>query len=190
MTSLADIVSTYGYLAVVIGTMLEGEIVLVVAGFLAHQGYLNIDGVMLCAFFGSLTGDQCFFLLGRGKGAEFLSRRPHWQARTQRIRTMLHEHKRKVMLGFRFMYGLRSVVPLVLGASGFPLRMFIAYNAIGAALWAVVVGYGGYFFGYALEAFFDDISKYEHWVIGALVVGGMGLWLYHRFREKKRNRTA
>ncbi len=190
MISLSEFISTYGYLAVVLGTMLEGEIVLVVAGFLAHQGYLGIEGVILCAFVGSLTGDQAFFLLGRRKGAESLARRPRWQARTERIRSMLHEHKRKVMLGFRFMYGLRSVVPFVLGASGFPLRMFIVYNGIGAALWAVAVGYGGYFFGYALESFFADISKYEHWAIAALIVGGFALWLFHRIREKKRIRKG
>lgn len=189
MTTLPEIISTYGYLAVVLGTMVEGEVVLVIAGFLAHQGYMHIEGVMLCAFLGSLTGDQCFFLLGRNKGAEFLARRPKWQARTERIQARLHRHKRTVMLGFRFMYGLRCVVPFMLGSSGFPLRMFIVYNAIGAAAWAVVVGFGGYFFGYALEAMFKDISKYEHWAIGALVVGSLILWLFHRQRDKKRSRA-
>ena len=58
------LIQTYGYVAILVGTFLEGETVLVLGGLAAHQGYLQLPGVMLAAFAGTLIGDQLFFFLG------------------------------------------------------------------------------------------------------------------------------
>lgn len=55
---------TYGYWAILIGTFLEGETILVLGGLAAHMGYMDLTGVILTAFAGSLCGDQLFFLPG------------------------------------------------------------------------------------------------------------------------------
>ena len=46
MNHLSDFVTHYGYWAVVVGCLLEGETLLVLAGFAAKQGYLNLPLVM------------------------------------------------------------------------------------------------------------------------------------------------
>ena len=66
--SLEELVANYGYLAIVIGTFLEGETILVLGGFAAHRGFLELPWVMLCAFLGSMAGDQTFFYIGRRNG--------------------------------------------------------------------------------------------------------------------------
>ncbi len=65
MMTLESFIQTYGYLALLVGTFLEGETILVLAGFAAHLGYLNLPWVILVAFVGTLSGDQLFFYLGR-----------------------------------------------------------------------------------------------------------------------------
>jgi len=75
--TLESIVDTYGYVAVLLGTFLEGETILVLGGFAAHRGYLALPGVILAAFIGSLCGDQLFFFLGRRHSQAVLARRPH-----------------------------------------------------------------------------------------------------------------
>ena len=49
--TLESIVDTYGYLAVLLGTFLEGETILVLGGFAAHRGYLALPWVIVAAFF-------------------------------------------------------------------------------------------------------------------------------------------
>lgn len=71
-----QLIIDYGYLALFIGTFLEGETILVIAGFLAHSGYLELHWVILSAFLGTFAGDQTFFYLGRFKGIAFLEKRP------------------------------------------------------------------------------------------------------------------
>jgi len=51
---------TYGYWDILIGTFLEGETILVLGGLAAHMGYMDLSGVILSAFTGSLCGDQLF----------------------------------------------------------------------------------------------------------------------------------
>jgi membrane protein DedA with SNARE-associated domain len=57
------VIGSYGYIALFLGTFVEGETILLMAGFAAHLGYLYLPWVILVAFLGSLSGDQVFFLL-------------------------------------------------------------------------------------------------------------------------------
>jgi membrane protein DedA with SNARE-associated domain len=60
-----QLLADHGYLAVLIGSLLEGETILVLAGFAAHQGHLSLPLVLAIAFVGGTFGDQIFFWLGR-----------------------------------------------------------------------------------------------------------------------------
>lgn len=184
--SLESIVETFGYPAVLAGTFFEGETILVIGGFAAHRGYLQLHWVILCAFVGSLCSDQLAFLLGRKYGVAMLDRRPHWRARAATVERLLHRHQTWIILGFRFLYGLRNVTPFVLGSSGIALRRFQILNVIGAALWATGVGVLGYFLGEFAERIIDDVKRYEVWILGGMAVVGMGLWLVHRMRGRRR----
>lgn len=113
-------IDRFGYLAVTLGTFFEGETVLLAGGAFAHRGLLTLPGVILAAFAGSLAGDQLWFFLGRRFGRPFVERRPRWARQMARIDGFLARFGTAFVLGFRFLYGLRSVTPLALGASGYP----------------------------------------------------------------------
>ncbi|MCA9643830.1 MAG: DedA family protein [Myxococcales bacterium] len=177
-------VSSYGYWAVLVGAMLEGETVLIVGAYFAHRGYLSLPLVMLCAFVGSLLGDQIAFFFGRYAGHEWIERRPRLRARTERVARLLEKRRAAVLLGFRFVYGVRSVTPLLVGASGIKPAVFARYNVVGAALWALVVGALGYVFGQSLELVFAEAKRFEGWVIafasGVLLLVWLRRWLERR----------
>jgi len=88
-----------------------------------------------------------------------------------------------LILGFRFLYGLRTVTPFVIGASKITPTRFIILNILGAAIWAVIVGGMGYLFGYTLEIFIDNVKKYELLVFAGLTGVGIIIWLL-RFTKK------
>lgn len=56
-----ELISTYGYVAVGIGTFQEGETILILGGFASHRGYLELPWVIACAFLGTLFGDRFYF---------------------------------------------------------------------------------------------------------------------------------
>lgn len=183
---LEQLITTYGYLALVFGTFFEGETVLIMGGFLARRGYLHLPGVILAAFLGTLAGDQLFYCFGRRKGAAFLDRRAVWRPKLARIQGMLRDHQLAVILGFRFLYGLRTVAPFLIGTSGVRPARFVLLNVIGAAAWSAIVGCLGYSLGLTVELFLAEAKRYETAVLGAIAGAGAAAWLVHFYRERRR----
>jgi membrane protein DedA with SNARE-associated domain len=181
------LISTYGYLTILLGTFFEGETILIVAGFMAHMGYLKLPYVMGMAFIGSLTGDQFFFILGRLKGQPLLSKFKNIQKRVDKIHVFLERHKDLIMIGFRFVYGIRILTPIVLGMNHkIKARRFFLFNAVGAIVWSIVVSLGGYLFGEALQLIMKGIKQYELKIIIGIVIIGLLAWILNRLTARMR----
>jgi membrane protein DedA with SNARE-associated domain len=179
------LVSHYGYVALVAGTFLEGETILIAAGFAAHVGYLKLQWVVLAAFVGSLAGDQFYFFVGRMKGKAFLHRRPAWETKVKRVLQLFDQHRTLVVLGFRFMYGLRTVTPFAFGLSGISASRFFILNLIGALTWSVVVALVGYLFGAAAQTVVVDMKKYVHWIILGMLWTGAFVYIVYFLHKRE-----
>lgn len=182
---LENVIETYGYWALLLGTVLEGETVVVIAGFLAHQGYLQLKFVILFSFLGSLLGDQFYFYIGRRKGRNFLEKKPTWKRKTNRIQLLIEKHQNLLMLGFRFLYGFRTITPFVIGMSNIKIIKFAILNAISALIWAISISTAGFMFGKSLELIFDKVKRYEIMAVALIAVIGVIIWITHFYRNKK-----
>lgn len=187
---IESLIERYGYLAILVGTFLEGETILVLGGFAAHRGLLHLPGVIIAAFVGSVLSDQLFFFLGRRHGAALLAKRPKWQAGVARVRGLIDRHSTLLILVFRFLYGLRNVTPFALGMSNVPTARFVALNAVGAAVWAVAIAVLGWSVGEAAKQVLGHVQRYERALAGGIVLVGLLLWLWHRFRARRRGDAA
>jgi membrane protein DedA with SNARE-associated domain len=183
---IEQLLSDYGYWAVFIGALLEGETILVLAGFAAHQGYLSLPVTLAIAFVGGTLGDQVFFWLGRRWGKRLLRRVPQWAPRVQRVDDLLARHHAPIIVGIRFMYGLRILGPIVIGASRVRPWRFFLFNVIGAAIWAPLVGGLGYLFGHAMTLLLGDVEQYEAAALGFIVAVAVAFTIAHRWRSRSR----
>ncbi|MGA7802424.1 MAG: DedA family protein [Gammaproteobacteria bacterium] len=168
--TIESIISTYGYLAILIGVFVEGELVVMTAGFLAHRQILELHWVIGAALFGSLCTYQIFFLLGRTQGMRFVARRPRLKARLGRIQGLLEQHHTWVTLGYRALFGFRAMTPFALGMTDVSHRRFFALDLLPAVVWAITFSYLGYALGQGFEAVLADIHKYQLWM--AVAVAG------------------
>ena len=109
---LQQFLHDFGYFALFLGTFFEGETILVLAGFLAFRGYMDINLVVVVAFCGSYAGDQLWYFLGRKHGRKLLARKPRWQLMGDRALEHIRKHPDIWVLSFRFVYGLRTVMPV------------------------------------------------------------------------------
>jgi membrane protein DedA with SNARE-associated domain len=185
VVNFEELVTHYGYIALLIGTFLEGETILVIGGLLAHRGYLELPYVIASAFAGTLFGDQLYFYIGRIKGKKFIDSRPLWQAKSRRVLALLEKHQTLLILGFRFIYGIRTVTPFVLGSIGISPLRYLLLNICGALLWAMAIGILGFYFGQALELVIGEVKRYEKAVIATLLFLSAVIWLFLRWRDKK-----
>lgn len=175
----------FGYIVILLSTFFAGEAILVLAGFLAHQGYLTFSLVVLVAFTGSLVSDQLYFFLGRKKGLVYLDKHPSWKTKSDRIRNLMQRHQNLVILLFRFVYGIRAITPFLIGISGVSSFKFLVLNAAGAITWAIAFTSLGYIFGHAAELLLDDIQQYEFIIMGVIILVGLVVWMLKAHAEKK-----
>ncbi len=182
---IGQLLEQYGYLAVLVGALLEGETILLIAGFAAHRGYLDLGLVICVAAAGGFLGDQGFFWLGRLRGRAVLARWPKLQVHSGKVNALLERHHSWIIVGIRFIYGLRTAGPILIGMSEVGALRFAAFNLIGAILWASLIGGAGYLFGQALELMLGNIRRYEELALAALVAVGILAWAYQRSRVRR-----
>ena len=182
---LAALIGTYGYWAVALGCLLEGETVLLLAGFAAHRGYLQWPVVVAVAAAAGFAGDMAFFLLGRRFAPQILARWPQVAAQRQRLDGWLQRYDAWVVVSVRFLYGFRIAGPVLIGASGMAWTRFAAFNALGAVLWAVLLSGLGWFFGHAAQALLGKAQHYEGWLAMGVIVVALGYALWSRGRARR-----
>lgn len=164
---LLNFVETYGYLAVFLGCLIEGEALVIIASFLAFLGELHLPIVMLLAFIGTLMSDLSWFLLGRYSSDHFLNRWDWLRNLSHHSVRLVGVRPKTVAFLMRFMYGFRMIVPFCLGKTTMPLSTFILYNSLGVLLWVGLFSGLGYFFATAAESLF---GKMKH--LGLFILGG------------------
>src|SRR5690606_34539261 len=181
---LQDLIRQFGYPALILGTFLEGEVSLLLAAYLAVRDFLKIEWVVLCAFFGTFASDQLWFHLGRRQGRALLERRPRLRPLGERADALLRLHPDLWELGVRFLYGLRTVMPVAIGLSGYSWRRYLLLDSIGAALWASSLGLLAYQLGHAVGGLLDELRRYQLYLLGTVLVLLLLAWLYRRHQRR------
>ncbi len=155
---MQELIAHYGYWLMLLGALIEGETFLIAGGIAAHQGLLHLPGLLLLAVVGSLIHDHVFFYIGRFTRFEVLlwsykkklSSYRKFKKKINKSLTMLERYGVILIIGFRFMYGLRTIVPIIVGLSPITKKKFFMLDLLGALLWSCIFIYGGYFFGSAI----------------------------------------
>ncbi|MBT0664574.1 DedA family protein [Geobacter pelophilus] len=187
---LKDYLAIHGYWVLFIWTFLEGEAGLILAGFLAFQGYMNIAGVIVVAFGGAFCGDQFYFYLGRWQGVRLLRAFTFIGRKFRKALRLIEKYGTFVAFISRYTYGFRIVLPIILGMTTFPSLKFCWLNILSALAWSVIFSLTGYLFGKGASLVVEDVSKYEHHLM--LILAGFIaiIWLTHFMQAWWRRRPA
>lgn len=181
---VAALVQNYGYPAILLGSLLEGESVLLAGGFAAHRGYLVLPGVIAAGALGGFLGDQILFHLGRRHGPGIVFRFPKVAQQSQKMSKWLLRHQNFSIILVRFVYGMRLAGPVLLGMSGISSLRFFLLNLTGAIIWATLVSFLGYVSGMVLNALLSDLGKYEEITILFILFSSLVFGIVYRHRLK------
>jgi membrane-associated protein len=144
---------------VLLGLLLPGETLTILAGAFSHahhdgQPHPQLALVMIFAATGAAVGGQLGYVLGRRAGTALQERpdgRIYKRAYLARTHAYFDRYGAETVFIARFVPFVRTLASPVAGLAEMPVRRFTAYNAAGAALWAVVVATIGYLLGGVLD---------------------------------------
>lgn len=182
----------WGYLVVFLGAMLEsaaflglvipGESLVLVAGFFAAQGFLDVDVLIATVAIGAALGDSIGYELGRRMGRPALihygSRFGVTDARVGKADAFFVRHGSKAVFLGRFVGFARALVPFLAGSSRMAYGKFLSYNASGAVLWASGVVLLGYFLGASWQTAERWIGRASAILGGIVVFALLLVWLW------------
>ena len=178
----ADFIDAVGELGVGVLTLFEtlvppvpSEVVLPLAGFLAHQGRLSLLWVVLLATAGSLVGAWVFYALCARLGLEraltLVAKVPLVDREDlDKASDWFHRHGRSSVFFGRFVPGVRSLISLPAGAQRMPLLPFSVATAAGSAIWNSALVGAGYALGTQWEKVGTYVGTASNIVLGALGV--------------------
>lgn len=184
----------YGYIILFFWSILEGELGLIMGGILTHTGDLQYFLTVFIAGLGGFTGDQIYFYIGRFN-KNFINRKLHTQRRKFAIaHLLLKKYGWPIIFIQRYMYGLRTVIPMSIGITKYSAKKFAVINLLSAWVWAAVTVTPAYFFGEQLLTALAYAKA--HWYFALPVAGAFlyGMYVYFQklelyFLQKRHHRS-
>src|SRR3954451_1119383 len=171
------------------GIPVPGETAIFTAGILASRDELQIEVVIAVAAAGAIIGDNIGFAIGRRLGRRLLLAPGPLERHRRRVvevgEPFFERHGPKAVFFGRWITGLRITSAWLAGINRMAWPTFVFWNALGGICWATSVALIAYFLGRGAERVVNLAG-----VGGAVVVvvGGIGLWLALRWRERRRRR--
>jgi membrane protein DedA with SNARE-associated domain len=195
LINVTHLVSTYGYAAIFLLSVLQSmciptssEITMGVAGYLASQGKLSLPAVILVGATGETVGAYIAWVIGRFGGRAFVDRYGKYVLLTHhdldRAEGWYHRHGNWGVFGGRLIPVVRNFVAVPAGVAEFPLVRFGVLTFLGSLIWDGAMA----LIGYGVGGSYDHIMKkfaYAGYIIGAVIVVGIVVVIYHRYRAYK-----
>jgi membrane protein DedA with SNARE-associated domain len=178
ISTIEYFITSYGYLAIFVFTLLEGETVMILAGLAAHHGYLSLEWVIFWGFVGAFFDAQLLFWIGRRYGKKYIEHKTSWKPKVEKAQQYIEKNNVPFILGFRFLYGLRTVSAFAIATSNISAKRFMILNFFGTIIWAVAMASIGYLFGIAATNFMKATHQAQIQLMVVIAIIGVLFFAY------------
>ncbi len=183
--TLVGLLKEYGYVVLFFWSILEGELGLIMAGILSHTGDMDPLLSIVVAGIGGFTGDQIYFYIGR-HSRRYIHKKFKKQRRKFAIaHLLLQRYGWPVIFLQRYLYGLRTIIPMSIGLTRYSAAKFALINLLSAWVWAAITIVLAYIFGDTLLRLLE-IAK-SHWYVALPVAAATLFGLYQILQKIEYN---
>ena len=187
---LIELMKEYGYVILFLWSILEGESGLIMAGLLSTTGDMNLYLSIFVAGLGGFTGDQIYFYIGR-YNKKYVHKKFKGQRRKFALaHLLLKKYGWPIIFAQRYMYGMRTIIPIAIGLTRYNGKMFAMINLLSAWAWATITIVPVWYFGEEILTLLK-IAK-EHWYFAipfALLIGGTIYYYFHKVTKKTKKKN-
>ncbi len=177
---LIELIKEYGYIILFLWSILEGEMGLIMGGLLCHTGDMTLAIAIAVAGFGGFVGDQIYFYIGRyNKG--YIQRKMVSQRRKFALaHLLLKKYGWPIIFVQRFLYGLRTVIPISIGLTRYSAKMYAFINFLSGFVWSSITIVPVYIYGEEILGLFEWAKEHFYFAIpfALLMLGGL-MYFFH-----------
>lgn len=186
MEDIFSNLATYGYIGLFLYSLGGGFVALVGAGVLSYMGKMDLATSMAIAFVANALGDVGLFYMARYQKKTMMDGIRKHRRKLALSHVMMKKYGSWIILIQKFVYGIKTLIPIAIGLTKYDFKKFAILNVISAAVWALAFGLGSYFAGKPLVDFASMISQ-KPWIapIIVVIVGG-ALWIYLTMATRKK----
>lgn len=183
---LVELMKEYGYVILFLWSILEGESGLIMAGLLSHTGDMNLYLSIFVAGLGGFAGDQIYFYIGR-YNKKYVHKKFKGQRRKFALaHLLLKKYGWPIIFAQRYMYGLRTIIPISIGLTRYNAKAFALINLISAWCWGAITIVPVWYFGEEIL----EVVKWakDHWYFAlpfAVAIGGSIYYYFHKVTIKQ-----
>jgi membrane protein DedA with SNARE-associated domain len=183
---LIGLLKDYGYIILFLWSILEGETGLVMAGVMVHTEDMQLFIAIAVATLGGFLGDQIYFYLGR-LNRKYIHKKLKSQRRKFALATLLlRKYGWLIIFVQRYMYGLRTIIPMSIGTTQYSARNFAIINFLSAVVWASATIILAYIFGEEILQIVHYAKNHLIYILPILVLTLISIFLYFHFKTKKK----
>ncbi len=186
MENIFHSLSTYGYIVLFFYSFGGGFFALVGAGILSYAGKMDITTSIMVAFIANFIGDTALFYLARYNKAIVLPYIKKHKRKLALSTIMMRKYGDKIIFFQKFIYGIKTLVPVAIGLTKYDFKKFTIYNLVSAFIWALIFGLGSFYSGkYLLMAVI--FIKHNIWLMPIILLILLYLlWYYMEKATKKK----
>ena len=180
----------YGYIILFAWGMLEGEAGLIMAGLLSHTGDMNLYIAIFVAGLGGFAGDQVYFYIGRFNKDYVYKKFKGQRRKFAFAHLLLKKHGWPIIFMQRYMYGMRTIIPISIGLTRYDARMFAFINLISAWCWAAITIVPVWYFGNEIIIVLEWTKR--HWYLAipvVIILGGSIIFYFNKATRKAEKRS-
>lgn len=174
--TLESLITDWGLPALFVGGFFEGDTVAMLGGAVAHRGHLGFWPAAAAVSAGAAAADQMWFHLARARRDSALVTRIAARPAAQRLFRLIGRRPVLAVIGFRFVWGMRTIGPVVLGLSAVPRGLYVPLNLLAVAVWGLMMTAIGYGAGQVITHLAGHLPLHRHLglvLAAALVITGL-----------------
>lgn len=188
MEDILTSLSTYGYIILFLYSLGGGMVAIIAAGILSYAGKMDLTTSIAVAFVANALGDSLLFYMSRYNKSQMMSYIKKHRRKIALSHVLMKRYGDKIIFFQKFVYGIKTLIPIAIGLTGYSFSKFNILNMISAALWALILGLSSFYAGEALSEFASYFSKYP-FLAPLIIFSLLGLlWLYFNKATKKKKR--
>jgi len=179
---------TWGYFAIAFFAFGGSLFIVAAAGVFSFMGNMDLTIALSVAIVSNFLGDVFLFYLGKYQKKD--------------IQPYFAKHKRKIALATlimrkygvlaifiqKFLYGIKTLVPLSMALSKYDFKKFIFYNVFASIVFVLTIGFSAYYSSEVIIDFFKLIKE-RPWIAPLVLFSIIGLvWLVMEKMTKKKKK--